>query len=211
VTPTGDRGQVFRVPLRVNGGKMMVEMRTAFPTNQLTLDEAASKVVQTIAAPATPQDSAAWRLAAATGGGPTIGAGPALNSAPAEAVQAELIPQPRTIYAGLHTELVFTLRDSEGRPVTDLVPYVGAMGHCVVISEDTGDYLHCHPEELLAPSPEDRGGPRVAFHAVFPKAGRYRLWGQFKRSDGRLVVAAFTVEAHAPLVPAGLLRFLLNE
>ena len=69
----------------------------------------------------------------------------------AQTICVQLVPQPRTIYAGLHTELLFRLSDAVGQPVSDLQPYLGAMGHCVAISEDTTLYLHSHPEQLHTP------------------------------------------------------------
>lgn len=84
---------------------------------------------------------------------------------------AQLIFQPRTPMAGLHTNFIFRL-SKDGRPVNDLEKYIGAMGHCVIISQDTQMYLHCHPEQLLAPTPDARGGPDIPFHTVFPKPDR---------------------------------------
>ncbi len=219
LTPAGDRNQVFRIQLDVAAdGAVKVAPDSPLPQNHLALDEASGKLFRTIPAPPTPQDSAPWKRnpdstpqLPAIAASPPTPAGPAAAHLPATTVQVALIPQPRTIYAGLHTELVFQLKNSAGQPITDLVPYIGAMGHCVIVSEDTADYLHCHPEQLLNPAESDRGGPTVAFHAVFPRAGRYRIWGQFKREDGELVIAEFTTDVHTPPVPAALIRFLLDE
>jgi hypothetical protein len=129
----------------------------------------------------------------------------------------ELVSQPRTLYAGLETTLMFRLSDAQGKPLTDLAPYIGAMGHCVVISEDTATYLHSHPQQLMTPAPDERGGPVVAFHTVFPKPGVYRVWGQFRRpgkggpgGSDDLVIADFTVEVKAPWVPAKVVNFFVN-
>ena len=75
------------------------------------------------------------------------------------------------------TGITFTLADSAGKPVTDLQPYLGAMGHLVVISSDGKDYVHAHPIEDAKAS-----GP-VAFMAHFPHVGIYKGWGQFRRAD----------------------------
>ena len=203
VTPVGDREQVFRVPLAVSKEDIHIRKEDAGAVTKLAVDRAAIKLVPEINAPRTPQDSTALDLS--------------VPQTPA--VQAELVAQPRTIYAGLHADLLFKLSDSQGRPLTDLSPYLGAMGHCVIISEDTREYIHSHPEQLRMPGPEERGGPAVSFHAMFPAAGRYRVWGQFKRANAggggaggdKLVVAEFTVDVKNPPVPAGLIRFLLNE
>jgi hypothetical protein len=117
----------------------------------------------------------------------------------------ELILQPRELVATRHAHLAFRL-SRDGKPVTDLWPYIGAMGHCVIISEDTQSYLHSHPEQFTAaPAPDERGGPVVAFHTAFPKPGRYKVWGQFKRGD-EIIVADFVVNVEKPILP----RWLVN-
>jgi uncharacterized membrane protein len=72
------------------------------------------------------------------------------------------------------TSLTFTI-SRDGVPVGDLEPFLGAGGHCVILSEDTNAYLHSHPLTM------DRVnyGPTVTFHATFRRAGRYKVWAQF--------------------------------
>ena len=122
---------------------------------------------------------------------------------------AELVCQPRTLSAGTHAMLLFRLAD-HGQPVTDLQQYMGAMGHCAIISQDTGRFLHCHPEQLYPPKPDARGGPDLAFHAVFPEPGLYKVWGQFRRG-GRVVVAPFVVRVDRSILPPGVVNFILND
>jgi len=118
-----------------------------------------------------------------------------VSPAPAREVgpyHVEMIRQPRALVAEREAQLAFRL-ERDGRPVTDLTPYIGAMGHCVVISEDTQTYLHSHPQQFTsALSSEAQGGPEVSFHTVFPAPGRYKVWGQFKRGD-ELIVVDFVV------------------
>ena len=122
---------------------------------------------------------------------------------------AELVCQPRTISAGTHAMLLFRLSD-RGQPVTDLEPYMGAMGHCAIISQDTGMFLHCHPEQLYPPRADSRGGPDIAFHTEFPAPGLYKVWGQFQRG-GKVVVADFVVRVDSSLLPPRLVNFILND
>jgi uncharacterized membrane protein len=122
---------------------------------------------------------------------------------------AELICQPRTPTAGTHSMLIFKLCD-HGQPVTDLEPYMGAMGHCAILSGDTQHFLHCHPEQVYPTRPDSRGGPVIAFHTEFPVPGQYKVWGQFKR-NGRVVVAAFTIQVHSTLLPPRIVNFILND
>ena len=73
-----------------------------------------------------------------------------------------------------------------GRPVTDLEPYLGAYGHLVALRAGDLAYLHVHPNE-------GEPGP-VSFTATAPSKGSYRLFLDFKH-DGEVRTAAFTVHA----------------
>jgi len=73
-----------------------------------------------------------------------------------------------------------------GQPVTDLENYLGALGHMVVISEDTKQYLHVHPQDQA-----DKG-PQIGFHTTFEQAGLYRVFLQFNHG-GKIHTADFTV------------------
>ncbi|WP_069169968.1 hypothetical protein [Streptomyces griseus] len=80
-----------------------------------------------------------------------------------------------------------------GKPVTDLEPYLGAYGHLVALRSGDLAYLHVHPEG----EPGDgttKPGPRVSFTATAPSVGTYRLFLDF-RHEGKVRTAAFTVEA----------------
>ncbi|MGZ5283497.1 MAG: heavy metal-binding domain-containing protein, partial [Bacteroidia bacterium] len=74
-----------------------------------------------------------------------------------------------------------------GKPVTDLSNYLGALGHMVVISEDTKEYLHVHPMD------SDKKGPEISFHSGFPKGGIYRVFLQFQH-NGKIQTADFTIK-----------------
>jgi uncharacterized membrane protein len=122
---------------------------------------------------------------------------------------AELRFQPRKPMAGIETH--FLLRFSkDGVPVNDLEPYIGAMAHAVFVSEDTEVFLHSHPEQLLSPTPAARGGPDIPFATFFPRPGRYKLWVQFKR-HGTVGVVSYVVDVKPTLLPAGVVRFLLDD
>jgi hypothetical protein len=78
-----------------------------------------------------------------------------------------------------------------GKPVTDLQPYLGAYGHLVALRAADLGYLHVHPMG----EPGDRvtpAGPEIGFHATFPSAGDYRLFLDFQHA-GVVRTAAFTV------------------
>lgn len=126
-----------------------------------------------------------------------------------DSIVAELYTSPRKLITGVHTQLLFRLTQ-DGKPLTDLEPYIGAMGHCVLISQDTQIYLHSHPEQLFNPKPSDRGGPEIAFHARFPKPGLYKIWGQFKRGD-KILVADFVLDVKKSPLPQKVMDFVFGE
>lgn len=76
----------------------------------------------------------------------------------------------------------------QGKPVTDLQPYLGAQGHLVAIR--TGDlaYAHVHPVEDA-----DTEAGVVTFDAELTSAGRYGLFFDFKH-DGTVHTASFTFD-----------------
>jgi len=164
ITPRGERAQVFRLPVTIDGD--------------------APRAAKIDVSPALAREIGPYHV--------------------------EMIVQPRTLVAERETQLAFRL-ERDGKPVTDLSPYIGAMGHCVLISEDTQMYLHSHPQQFTAALPaEARGGPEVAFHTMFPKPGRYKVWGQFKRGD-EIIVADFVVNVEKPILPRWLVNALLFD
>ncbi len=84
--------------------------------------------------------------------------------------------------------LTYILQDARtSMPVTNLEPYMGAIGHVVVLSEDTEKYLHVHPLE------EEGTGPDARFVTEFPGSGIYKIWGQFKHND-KIITIPFVVK-----------------
>lgn len=80
--------------------------------------------------------------------------------------------------AGKDFELNFRLTDAVTQePITDLQQYLGAVGHVVILSEDTESYLHVHPVE------EKAVGPEAKFMTNFPDTGLYKIWAQFQRDE----------------------------
>ncbi|SFQ68075.1 heavy metal-binding domain-containing protein [Hymenobacter arizonensis] len=77
-----------------------------------------------------------------------------------------------------------------GQPVTNLDNYLGALGHVVVISEDTERYLHVHPNDQA-----DKG-PAIGFNTNFEAPGLYRVFLQFNH-DGQIRTGNFTINVGA--------------
>ncbi len=111
-----------------------------------------------------------------------------------DGLKIQLQIEPSQIIAGQPATLKYHLTDAKtGEPVRDIVPYLGAWGHTLILSEDQADYVHSHPEETVD-RPNRRGGPDVTFGAFLPREGNYRIWTQFQRGD-TLTTVSFTVRA----------------
>jgi hypothetical protein len=91
--------------------------------------------------------------------------------------------------AGKETMLVFKMQQANGQPVKDLQPYLGERGHLVIMKNSTAltraDYIHAH-------AAQHGSDGEVHFMTTFPKAGKYKMWGQFNR-NGKIVTADFWV------------------
>jgi hypothetical protein len=136
------------------------------------------------------------------------------ETAPGPSYEVAMMPMPMELVAGQDAMLHFQVRDGSAKPINDLEPYLGAMGHAVILSSDTRVYLHAHPMEggtesmshegmkhdmgamgssagksSAAPS---SGGPDVIFHTNFPTPGLYKVWGQFQHR-GKIITAPFVV------------------
>jgi hypothetical protein len=70
----------------------------------------------------------------------------------------------------------------DGKPVTDLQPYLGAYGHLVALRASDLAYLHVHPmgEPGDGATP---AGPDAAFGMTIPSGGDYRLFHDFKHGN----------------------------
>lgn len=111
--------------------------------------------------------------------------------------------------AGVEKTLTFVVTKG-GKPVTNLEPYLGAMGHLVVIGSDAKTFLHAHPEDHAgdhaakphvdpvgaAPHEHPTTGI-VSFATKFPHPGLYKAWAQFQ-VKGKPIIADFVFD-----VPAG--------
>ncbi|WP_436775209.1 hypothetical protein [Yinghuangia sp. YIM S09857] len=137
-------------------------------------------------------------------GGLTLGADVSVSGdyratpLPAPARTAEVDGYTVTLEGDLTTsEGVLTLNVSkDGRPVTDLQPYLGAYGHLVVLRQGDLAYLHVHPEGEPGDG-KTPAGPGVGFHAQAPSPGNYRLYLDFQH-EGVVRTAEFTVRVGTP-------------
>lgn len=132
----------------------------------------------------------------------------------AAGVRIRLVSQPKFIRTG-DALLRFQLTRND-QPVRDLKPLMSALGHVVALGKDGKPFLHIHPfdpndpihadsanssnttsnpdDEMCIPRAKDIvvGPGEVVFHATFPRAGFYQVWGQFLVGEQQ-IVAPFTV------------------
>jgi hypothetical protein len=118
--------------------------------------------------------------------------------------------------AGKAVLLDFVVEDEQtGELVADLQPYLGALAHFVILSEDGTEFLHVHPMEghealtahhsshaVLSSTHQQTHTeelhsvhtitPQISAHTSFPRAGLYKLWAQLQR-DGRVITVPFVV------------------
>lgn len=79
--------------------------------------------------------------------------------------------------AGKPVTLTFKLPDAS------VEPYLGAMGHVVILDETAEKFIHVHPIN----------DSETIFETQFNQPGIYKLWGEFK-IDGDVFVYPFVVE-----------------
>lgn len=78
---------------------------------------------------------------------------------------------------GLHQQAILSFHITRaGKDVTNLQPYLGALGHAILFRHgDADSFMHVHPL-----SSSDAGKGLVEFTTIFTQAGRYTLFFQAK-------------------------------
>lgn len=101
--------------------------------------------------------------------------------------------------------LTYTVRDRQGRPVRDMQPYIGAMGHLLAISQDGKEVIHTHALQSasqpnmggerepfrVTPAMVTETGPAFTFKLTLPSGGLYKTWAQFMHAN-RVYTVPFT-------------------
>jgi len=107
-------------------------------------------------------------------------------------------------------EITYTLTiERNGQPVTDLQQYLGAMGHSVILKEETLDFIHTHalgaknngttqdhgaqPQQHGSIQTTTNKGPKIEFAATFPESGVYKIFTQFQH-EGKIQTVDYTVK-----------------
>lgn len=119
--------------------------------------------------------------------------------------RVELRMRPASLRMERPTLLTFIIRDRRGRPVHDIQPFIGAMGHLIAISQDGHEVVHTHvlqastqgslEKEALPVSPGmvTEKGPAFTFKLTLPTGGLYKTWAQFMR-DNRVITVPFSFQ-----------------
>jgi hypothetical protein len=101
-----------------------------------------------------------------------------------------LSTNPASLSPGMNL-VTFTVSQN-GKPVTNLEDYLGALGHSVILKENTLDYIHTHALEDV--SSKQTG--KIDFHVEFPSVGNYKVFTQFKH-NGKVITTDFVVTVFA--------------
>jgi hypothetical protein len=92
------------------------------------------------------------------------------------------------LMANMEANLNFNIKDAQSKqPISDLQPYLGAVGHVVILNQDGSNYLHVHPTD------ETSKGPDAKFMTTFPHSGVFKIWGQFQE-NGKVFIVPFVVK-----------------
>ncbi|MFI9039824.1 hypothetical protein [Streptomyces sp. NPDC053726] len=90
--------------------------------------------------------------------------------------------------AGMAHPMTVTVT-KDGKPVTDLQPYLDTYAHLTAFHEGDTAFAHLHPTTKVN---GDHGGPKLSFNADLPTSGNWRLFLQFQ-TGGKLHTAALTL------------------
>jgi hypothetical protein len=124
----------------------------------------------------------------------------------------EWILERETIHARQPMFLRFRIFDKDGKPASDLEPYMGMAGHLVILKRDLTVFAHVHPAGsmpmaalMLLNGQANSGGAdmgampgmkaatmpaEVSFPYGFPQPGDYRMFVQIKR-NGQVETGVF--------------------
>ncbi|BCM89756.1 hypothetical protein IAD21_01603 [Abditibacteriota bacterium] len=99
------------------------------------------------------------------------------------------------LVAGKSTLFTYTLTQ-DGKPITDMEPYLGAMGHLMAINANGRDVVHTHTIGVGGSVSSDmatQSGPSFTYELTPPAPGPTRIWAQFQR-NGQVITVPFTFQ-----------------
>jgi hypothetical protein len=96
--------------------------------------------------------------------------------------------------AGRTVTVTAVLTDAKGRAVRDLEPWLGALGHLLLVDQGANAFAHAHPDDRERGAGRDG---RLPFLVRLPKPGAYKGWLQVQRK-GRVETVEVALEAVRP-------------
>jgi hypothetical protein len=79
--------------------------------------------------------------------------------------------------AGRQTKLTISIKERSGSPIREYEPVHDKLMHLIIVAEDLSYFAHIHPKL-------ERNGEAFTIVHIFPEAGRYKLWVDFKPKGG---------------------------
>ncbi len=116
---------------------------------------------------------------------------PAIGPATESRVNGYTISVTGDLVAGETSKLTMII-SRDGKPVTQLQPYLGALGHLVVLRDGDLAYLHVHPHSDALRA-DETSGPQMVFETTVPTPGRYLLYLDFQ-VDGQVHTARLVLD-----------------
>lgn len=102
-------------------------------------------------------------------------------------------------------EVTYTLNITKnGKPVTNLENYLGALGHSVILKEESLDFIHTHAfdatddnamQEHTKQQETASNGPKISFATTFPESGVYKIFTQFQH-EGEVQTVDYIVKVN---------------
>ena len=91
--------------------------------------------------------------------------------------------------------ITYSLQIEKDAEEVKLEPYLGAMGHSVILKVGALDYIHTHANEMAMDATEgmQMSHAGVEFTTSFPEAGVYRIFTQFQ-VKGKIITSDYTVQ-----------------
>jgi hypothetical protein len=127
-------------------------------------------------------------------GGAAVAAAPpaaGLGSRDVAGMQVDVSSSLTQLRAGKQATFTFSF-SRDGKPVTDLRPWLGMGGHMIARDTTGATFAHVHAVGPMAPSGILESGivygPDIRFVYTFPQPGRYQIWGQFKHNQQIITV-----------------------
>ena len=108
-----------------------------------------------------------------------------------DAYQVTLIPNSASVASGSDIGFDFEIK-KDGKLITNLEKYLGALGHTVVLRDGDLQFIHAHATQK---STDPQTG-KIHFAIAFPDAGNYKLFSQFQH-EGKIITTDFVVNVVA--------------